>query len=349
MTDKLQIVAASGDDKAVAVAAGPKIRLSRYKPLRLAANGHVQTILGTMVLAGGGLLAASARRVLLHVEGLDYDARLTGFYSPQNRPKGLAILLHGWLGSVSSGYMRATGEHLYQRGYSVFRLNLRDHGGTGSLNSGHFNSALNREVEAAIVQIAELEPESPLYLAGFSIGGSFALRAALKTSLTFEKERLQHVVSVSPPVNPRLTTLLIDATSAYQYYFLRNWRAMLREKCRAFADQYDYDEVRRQRTLVALTDWMLQFETRWNNSDEYFAAFAITPEIAQGCAVPTTLIAADDDPVVPIKDFRVLTDASPLLDVKLQRYGGHLGFVELPRLQSWLPASIGSVFDQAGG
>ena len=348
MTDKLQIVAGGDEDKAAAVVAGPKIRLSRYKPLRLAANGHVQTLLGTLVLAGGGLLEASARRVLLHVEGPGYDARLTGFYSPQSRPKGLAILLHGWLGSVSSSYMRATGEHLYQRGYSVFRLNLRDHGGTGSLNRGHYNNSMNREVEAAIVQIAELEPESRIYLAGFSIGGSFALRAALKTSLTTGKKRLQHVVSISPPVNPRLTTLLIDATSIYQYWFVRNWRAMLREKCRAFADQYDYSEVRGQRTLVALTDWMLRFETRWSDSDEYFAAFAITPEIAQGCVVPTTLIAADDDPIVPIKDFRVLTDASPLLDLKLQRYGGHLGFVELPRLQSWLPASIGSVFDQAG-
>ncbi len=348
MTDKLQIVTA-GENKAVAVAAGPKIRLSRYRPLRVAANRHLQTFLGTLVLAGGGLLEASARRVLLHVEGPGYDARLTGFYSPQNRPKGLAILLHGWLGSVSSGYMRATGEHLYQRGYSVFRLNLRDHGGTGSLNREHFNNTLNREIEAAIVQIAELEPESPIYLAGFSIGGGFALRAALETSLTAGKVRLQHVVSVSPPANPRLTTLMIDATPLYQHYFLRHWRAMLREKCRAFADQYEYEEVRRQHNLMALTDWMLRFEKHWSNSDEYFAASALTPEIAQGCAVPTTLIVADDDPIVPIKDLRVLMGVSPLLDVKLQRYGGHLGFVELPRLQSWLPASIGSVFDQASG
>ena len=347
MADKLKIVTAGDADPAVA-AAGPKLRLARYKPMRIAANRHVQTALGTLVLSGGRLLEASARRVLLHVEGPGYDARMRGAYSPQNRPKGLAVLLHGWLGSISSRYMRATGEHLYQRGYSVFRLNLRDHGGTCSLNRGHFNYGLNQEIEAAIVQIAELEPESPIYLAGFSTGGGFALRAALKTSLAVGNAPLRHVVSVSPPVNPRLTTLLIDAIPIYQHYFIRHWRIMLREKCRAFADQYKYDEVRSQTTLSAMTDWMLNFESRWSGSEEYFAACAITPETVQGCAVPTTMIAADDDPIVPIKDLRVLNEASALLDVKLQRYGGHLGFVELPSLQSWLPASIGSVFDQAG-
>ncbi|HNE04747.1 MAG TPA: hypothetical protein PLT08_09530, partial [Anaerolineales bacterium] len=69
----------------------------------------------------------NSKEVILNPVG---QVRLQGFYSPQPNAKGLVILLHGWEGSVNSAYILRTAKFLYQNGFSVFRLNFRDHGET---------------------------------------------------------------------------------------------------------------------------------------------------------------------------------------------------------------------------
>jgi predicted alpha/beta-fold hydrolase len=50
-------------------------------------------------------------------------------------------------------------------------------------------------------------------------------------------------------------------------------------------------------------------------------------------------VTAADDPVIPVADFDTLTP-SPLLDLKIQRFGGHVGFVDLWPLHHLLPEMI---------
>jgi predicted alpha/beta-fold hydrolase len=46
----------------------------------------------------------------------------------------VAILLHGWEGSADSLYLLSVGQLLFDAGYDVVRLNLRDHGDSHHLN-----------------------------------------------------------------------------------------------------------------------------------------------------------------------------------------------------------------------
>src|SRR3546814_20301453 len=65
-------------------------------------------------------------------------------------------------------------------GYSVFRLNLRDHGGSHHLNRDFFHSARINEVLGTIKAVQAFDTATPLYVIGFSLGGNFALRVGLQ-------------------------------------------------------------------------------------------------------------------------------------------------------------------------
>ena len=99
------------------------------------------------------LMLEAAEEVILNP--ID-DVRLQGFYSRQvkGQAKGLVMLLHGWEGSVNSAYILGTGKFLYNKGYSVFRLNYRDHGNSHHLNQGLFYAVLLDEVFNAVRQVS---------------------------------------------------------------------------------------------------------------------------------------------------------------------------------------------------
>src|SRR5204863_7609974 len=115
----------------------------------------------------------------------------------------LALLLHGWEGSVESSYMRLTAAQLLQRGYEVFRLNFRDHGATHHLDEGIFHSNRIDEVVHAARDVAARFAQRPLVVAGYSLGGNFALRLALRAPAAGLE--LAHVAAVCPVLDPAAT------------------------------------------------------------------------------------------------------------------------------------------------
>ena len=140
-----------------------------------------QTLLASNKLStwGKNAMLDCAKEVILNPIG---DVKLQGFYSPQPNggAKGVFMLLHGWEGSVNSAYVLRTGRFLYENGFSVFRLNYRDHGDTHQLNRGLFYASLLDEVFGAVRSVSQYESGLPFYLVGFSMGGNFALRVARK-------------------------------------------------------------------------------------------------------------------------------------------------------------------------
>ncbi|MBV8157260.1 MAG: alpha/beta fold hydrolase, partial [Dyella sp.] len=144
-------------------------------PLR---SGHVQTMLSSSGVRRV-LLPNAAQAVLDGAEQVTVNGgdgvRLTGAYTAQKtqaRPRGLAVLFHGWEGSVDSTYVLQTGSRLLADGWDIFRLNFRDHGDSHHLNEALFHSCRIDEVVHALVDIAQRYPTRPMALAGFSLGGN---------------------------------------------------------------------------------------------------------------------------------------------------------------------------------
>lgn len=301
-----------------------------YRPPWWLRNRHLQTVLassGGRRLHGARALranAASTRPVLLEVgEGV----RLQGAYSaPRGRAaRGVALLLHGWEGSIDSSYMQMTAALLLARGMAVFRLNFRDHGDTHHLNVGLFHSARIDEVVRAGLTVADRFPARPLVAAGFSLGGNFALRLALRAPQAGLP--LARVAAVCPVLDPaRTMTRMETGAPWYLRHFERAWRASLRRKRQSFPRIYDFDDAVMRLPMRALTAWMVERYTTLPSLDAYFDAYALAGARLAGLSIPAEILTAADDPLIPVEDFRALR-LSAVAGLEIARWGGHCGFL----------------------
>ena len=316
-----------------------------FKPVWWARNPHLQTIFGSLNLRvrGKNEMFDAAQEMI--VDGGN-GARLLGYRSRQAlRPaKGIIILLHGWEGSADSTYILSTGRFFYRRGYDIFRLNLRDHGSSHHLNRELFHGALTEETARAVSQIARLLPKRPCYLIGFSLGGNFALRIALRQSY-FPIPNLRQVFCISPALDPYKSTLAIDAgLPVYRHYYMAKWKRSLRAKQLCFPDLYHFDEILHHKTCMGLTVAIMPYYTEFGHYRDYFRLYTLTGNFLAPLAMPVAIFASADDPVVPAEDYRHLS-ANGFLQISLQKQGGHCGFLDPFPRGCWYERRIGEILD----
>ena len=313
-------------------------RRSDFLPPRLLRGPHVQS-----VLSSSPLRAIRARRRLHAIEAsheamvLDVGngIRLQGVHSmrPGTEPRGLVVLLHGWEGSVDSNYMRLTAARLLGAGFAVFRLNFRDHGDSHDLNEGLFHSNRIDEVVRAACRVAAQWPQLPLFAAGYSLGGNFALRLALRAPEAGLP--LQRVAAICPVLDPARTMAQMEAgLPIYLRYFEYKWRRSLARKRALFPHTHGFgDDVLKLR-MRALTEWMVLRHTDFATLDEYFEGYSVAGERLRALQVPADVLMAEDDPVIPAQEFTGIA-GFPHLHVEMAPHGGHCGFIETAALDGY--------------
>jgi uncharacterized protein len=317
-----------------------------FLPSIWARNPHIQTIFGSLGIraAGKNEMALFAREVIIDAGN---GGRLLGYHSrqPVRPPRGLMVMIHGWEGSSDSTYVLSTGRFFFRRGYDIFRLNLRDHGRSHHLNRGLFHGALTDEIVQAVGNIARLLPDRPCHLIGFSLGGNFALRIALRQSVS-AIHNLRRIFAISPALDPYRSTLTIDKSlPIYRIYFLAKWKRSLRKKQRCLPELYRFDEILHHKTCMSLTEAIMPWYTEFTGYREYFRRYTLTGNALASLAVPVTVITSEDDPVVPVEDFNRLP-SNPFLDICIQRYGGHCGFLDPFPWGCWYERRIEAILEQ---
>jgi hypothetical protein len=322
--------------------------LDGFRPPLFLKNAHLQTILASSklrTLGANTMRDMASKKVVETTEGI----KLLGYHSVQNdgQAKGLAILLHGWEGSTDSTYLLRCGRSLFANGYDIFRLNFRDHGDSHHLNQGIFYAVLLEEVYQAVTQAAGFSNGRPVFLVGFSLGGNFVLRI-LKKCVNVPIKNLCHAVSISPVLNPQKSTAKIDRITYIRKYFLAKWRRSLIKKQALFPDLYDFTDVMGVKTIQALTDALLEKYSDFPGAQAYFDAYSVMgPAIAE-VHTPTTIVTAEDDPIIPIEDFYDLK-LNKHIRLVIHPHGGHNGFIAGFNLQSWYEDMIIRLFDQICG
>ncbi|HVY65775.1 MAG TPA: alpha/beta fold hydrolase [Gammaproteobacteria bacterium] len=272
--------------------------------------------------------------------------RLLGHFSAQTQQtRGLVILLHGWEGSAAASYVLSTGGLLYDAGFDVFRLNFRDHGNTFALNRELFHSCRIDEVVGAVRRVIVDHPAARAFLVGHSLGGNFALRVAARAPDAGIE--LARVVAICPVLRPHSTMrALEEGLWVYREYFLHRWRRSLLAKAECFPDLYDFGDLRRLSTLTATTEFFATRYAGFPDLDTYLAGYAVTGDVLANLRVPTRVIAAADDPVIPIEDLADVAVTSEL-SVDVFPRGGHCAFIESYRLRSWLDRAVLAELERA--
>jgi uncharacterized protein len=324
-------------------------RSSRFLPPLLLRNPHVQSVLPSLKLRQP-LLARRAKAMLAcareHILECGDGVRLMGVHSShpvsEQMPKRpLVVLLHGWEGSADSSYMLSLGSYLFDHGYDIFRLNLRDHGPTHHLNRDLFHSCRIAEVVGAVQAIQTLFTPPSLSLAGFSLGGNFALRVAARAPKA--GINLAHVIAVCPVLHPRKA---LDALEAgwfvYERYFIHKWKSSLRIKQRCFPEHFDFSDILRMKSLNGMTDVMVRQHTEYPDMPAYLNGYSIVDDVLTNLQVDSHVILAEDDPIIPVHDAKYLAQSSHL-KITTVKHGGHCGFLDRLHTESWIDRTVAGI------
>ena len=270
-----------------------------------------------------------------HILDCGDGVRLTGRHTAQTQvpSRGLVVLIHGWEGCHDSSYLYSMASTLFCAGFSVFRLNLRDHASSHQLNEQMFHSARMAEVLAAVAAARRLDAAETLYVIGFSLGGNFALRVALQGPALGIQPRL--TLAISPAINPGATLQAIDeGPTLFRKYFLSRWKQTLSAKREAWP-HYDFRAFDALNSFVDTTRHFVAEYTEYASYEDYLAQYTLTPEMLMQAPSPIAVISARDDTVIPIRDFQNLAARGSVIACDLTDQGGHCGFIRNWRLESW--------------
>jgi uncharacterized protein len=270
--------------------------------------------------------------------------RLQCFHSsPQHSTGRAVVLLHGWEGSAQSLYVLSLAELLFERGFEVVRLNLRDHGDTHHLNRELFHSCRLPEVVGAIHNIQRIFRGKPLNLVGFSLGGNFVLRVAAQAGEA--NLDIARVIAVSPVLDPGATLIALEqGMPGYQLYFVRKWMRSLLKKQAVWPADYDFHEIGRLANLRRMTAELIRHFTEFPSLDDYLNGYSITEGRLARLEVPATIITSLDDPIIPAHSLERLA-RPPCLQLTVTRFGGHCGFLERFTGPSWVERRIVAELD----
>lgn len=307
------------------------VRAADFNPPRWLRSAHLQSMLASSGLRRwvsrhrrGAIERDSTEHLLDCGEGV----RLQGFHTPQTAlasPRGLIVLLHGWEGSAKSTYVVNTGARLLQEGFDLFRLNLRDHGDTLHLNRELFHSCRIDEVVGAVAAIQRTFEPRALAVSGFSLGGNFALRVALRAPAA--GIRLAYALAVCPVVSPASGLFGIEnGPWFYERYFLYKWRRSLRRKRQLFPDDDWFSKEDMTGNLRELTRALVLRHTDFGSLENYLDGYSIAGDTLAALRVPATILTAADDPIIPVADFRKLK-LPPQVELEIAEHGGHCGFI----------------------
>lgn len=243
-----------------------------------------------------------------------------------SRPTLLA--LHGLEGSSSAHYMRGVADKAFARGFNVVRLNQRNCGGTEALSRGLYHSGLIHDAVYVIEELVTRDGISALAVAGYSLGGNLALKLAGEYGDT-PRPVLRAVCAISPTMDLVRCVAALERreNAVYQWNFMRHLKARMRRKASLFPDLYDARPLSRIRTIREFDDAYTAPHHGFRDAADYYAR-ASALRVVERVRVPTLIVSAEDDPVVPVAQFREPAVANnPWITCVLTPHGGHGAFL----------------------
>ncbi|MCX6543040.1 MAG: alpha/beta fold hydrolase [Acidobacteria bacterium] len=257
-------------------------------------------------------------RVLAHCHWQD---------DPRTHPT--LVALHGLEGSSDSHYMLGIADKALRRGFNVIRLNQRNCGGTEHLCEGLYHSGLTADVAAVLTELADADGLPSMAVAGYSLGGNLALRLA---GLLGDNAPawLRAICAVSPTLE---LGACMDAMERirnrlYEWDFMRSLRRRIRRKALMHPGSYDVTGLWRIRSIRAFDDRFTAPHYGFKDAADYYYR-AASMRVVDQIRVPALIVAAEDDPFIPVEPFRdPKVTGNPHIALRITRHGGHCGYIE---------------------
>jgi hypothetical protein len=295
--------------------------LTDFQPMMGLRNAHVQTVLGVL-LRGSAFPHRTVRRIVALPDGdklVLHDTQPAKWQTTEP----IALLLHGIGGSHRSGPVVSLARMLYRRGIRVMRLDFRGAGAGMPLARKTYHAGCSADVRAAIGAIHRLEPKSPIWLTGISLGGNVALKLAGENGTP---PGLTRVAVIAPPVDLAacLERISHPTNRWYDRYFVSDLLSGARRRQRFFPE-LALPALPKPMTLRLFDEILTAPRGGFRDAADYYAQSS-SAQFVPTIGVPTLILAARDDPFVdpgPIEALR----SKASIEIRLTDHGGHVGYL----------------------
>jgi predicted alpha/beta-fold hydrolase len=294
------------------------MHLSDFVPLPFLKNAHSQTLAGWLSSPQRPLRGTTIERVPL--EGEDFTT--VHLHEPSGVGEGTPtlILIHGLEGNACRPYMLRISKKAAARGFRTARMNMRLCGDAESLSSSFYNSTHSSDVYRLCEWLHERYRESPIWVAGFSLGGNLALKMAGEGGAP----GLAGVIAISPPIDLHLASKAVshENNRHYHRFFVKSLVNRAQRYLRKFSRTLDAQLNR----AMSIADFDAAFTVPlggFTDLNHYYTEGS-PRRLLDRIECSTTIIASKDDPLVPFESFEGIGRNIRLI---APHHGGHLGFI----------------------
>lgn len=319
-----------------------KWKLMRFSPPSWLKNKHLQTILGSIYYP---LPKVDYRRERLSTPDDDF-IDVDWVDGKEDAP--LVLACHGLEGSSSSHYIIKLMHNVKMCGWNGAVLNFRSCSGTMNKQLTFYNMGDTSDLHWLIERIYKTRKQR-IYVVGFSLGGNVTAKW-LGTFPDASKEYVKGACICSAPYSPVDCQKLID-TGLVNKIYLKNFFITLKDKFHQKLSKFpsdahncDINEILAAKTFKEFDDKAIARLYGFKDYLDYYQQSASKPYL-KNIVVPTLLISALDDPIVPAYSFP--TESEINNDTTLLHYtehGGHIGFISRKESIRWLDQQITSWF-----
>jgi len=308
-----------------------KAPLQDYPPFNPPAwlrNRHVQTIFASRKPRRWGYGWRSSEPVLID---LGPEGRLLAEVSWQpgrREDSPLLFFMHGLEGSIESNYLIGMSKKAFSRGFHTVRVNTRNCGGTEHLTPTLYCAGLSQDVMAITSHFKALGIER-IYAAAVSLGANILLKF-LGEQGEEGSRHIQGAAVISPPLDLGAGVRVMEERQnwIYQRYFVRKLIERMRRKTALFPKLGDMNRIERIRTIHEFDDIVTAPHFGFGSADDYYRLASSGP-LASGIRVPTLIVQAQDDPLIPFESFSSFrVENNPYISLLVTRNGGHTGFLD---------------------
>jgi predicted alpha/beta-fold hydrolase len=219
---------------------------------------------------------------------------------------------------------------------------MRSCGGTEEICGPKlYHSGQTSDLLAVLRQIRAATPNTPLYAAGFSLGGNVVLK------LTGElgergSELLTAVAAVSTPIDLAACARNLNRRTnrLYANRFLVRLKQKVRLKERLTPGLFNLAGIDEVRSIYDFDDRFTAPSFGFGTADNYYATQS-AGRFLDLIRIPALMVQAMDDPLIPFEVYRHPAFASnPWLRLLAVQHGGHVGFISRGRPRFWLDAVL---------
>ena len=324
-------------------------RLTDFRPAWWLPGGHAQTLSAAFWKGPQPAEQGIARRI----EFPDGDALIALDDRPPQWQAGdpAVLMMHGLGGCARNPFLVRVASKLVQRGVRVFRLNMRSCGAGAGLARLPYHAGRSSDLKAAVQAVIEWcrEPivertptsvppgpgdpgyrtngPSPFTLFGMSLSGNLLLKYLGEEGPNVPAS-VRRAIAINPPIDlaRSIKTLERPLNRMYDQHFVKALIGHVRQQSSLRPDFAALPDPL-PRTLFDFDDRFTATHGGYSDAIAYYQAASSQPLIP-GITVPTLILTAQDDPLVPVEMFHEQRVHWPeSVQLAITRGGGHLGYV----------------------